>query len=156
MSKCIFISLLFFNSLWAASQISNLWTGYAYWSYDNSPMRCPLMKVKFSEDEGHFNREMGFLDCDMLGMELPPFSLNKNSKGELFSPQGVNVGLITSDSLEMEEAYDENVKIKVSMKSKGNSADYLETWYKNSSPKEIIYVIKARLFKGGSFEKLEN
>ncbi len=126
----------------AQADIAGSWRGWGEWSFDGSGARCSNVHFVFDETEEELIRRSGQLDCEYVGMEEYPLTLQKS--GESLLLNGVVVGKFDANHYQWTEKYSERVTIEVSIIRTGSHIDYTENWFdKETGP---LYEIHARLF----------
>lgn len=151
--KCAFVVFMFFPAIKvfaatdAAENLNGSWLGWVDWTYEGSGTRCDSMIV-FTQDVSSLERKKGYMDCQVVYMELEPkswilqdgqiFTLNENQ-------EKMAVGEYTNKHYIWKEAYSSNVMIYNEISIEARHMDYIEKWIQLDNGQEI-YDIKGRLF----------
>lgn len=129
-------------SINAGAAIEGRWIGWADWSYDGQGTRCSA-NLAFGETSETFTFQKGFLDCEIVIMDIPERIFTKNN-GQLLLEDAV-VGKWNTGHYEWTERYNERTVIHVSITIEGSHMDYIEHWIQDENTK--LYDIKGRLFR---------
>lgn len=129
-------------SLNAHAAIEGNWIGWADWKYQGDGPKCSA-HMSFSETADTFTFKTGFLDCDIITVDIPERVFTKIND-ELFL-ENSKVGKWNSVHYEWTERYNERTVINVSIDVEGSHLDYKEQWIQDENT--LLYDITGRLFK---------
>lgn len=136
----ILTSILLSTSAFATA--SGKWTGWVYWTFQGSGPKC-LADLTLEETEGRLHRVGGFVDCDIVTMEINEEVLTK-AEGKLFI-DGKEVGTYSQNSFQWTERYSEEVVIENTITVNGTNMDYHEKWIQADGRE--LYDLQGRFFK---------
>lgn len=140
-TKLFFFSTLIF-SLNAFAGIDGKWIGWVDWKYMGDGTRCSA-NLAFGETESTFTYQKGFLDCDIIIMDIPERLFNKS--GEDLVLENTVAGKWGNGRFEWSERYNERTVIFVSIFVEGSHMDYTEQWIQDENT--LLYDLKGRLFR---------
>ena len=126
----------------AQASLDGDWQGWGVWTYQGSGDRC-LMHFVFSDSPTQLQRKVGELNCSAVSLSIPSESFIKQGQNLILN--GVVVGKMTADHLELHEVYSPTVTIVTNVTMSGLNLDYEEIWYEKSGA--VLYKIKGRLNK---------
>ncbi|MGZ5278571.1 MAG: hypothetical protein ACXWC9_01430 [Pseudobdellovibrionaceae bacterium] len=143
--SALFLSFAIFGSLNAQADLSGTWIGWADWYFDGSGTRCPIAKLKFTEDSKQLTRVSGSVDCEFVFMDYQELAMLKKG-GELWVDDQ-KVGTFSDNNYAWTEIYSPTVRIEVTAKREAGHLDYVEHWINNEGI--LIYDIRSRVFTSG-------
>jgi hypothetical protein len=139
--KILMLAILIFSSASFAA-VQGAWIGWTYWKYDGSDTRCST-NLAFTETADNFIFHKGFLDCDIITMEIPERTFAKIGD-QLFLDQKI-VGKWNPNYFEWTERYNDRTVIHISITVDGSHMDYVEHWIQDENTP--LYDLTGRLFK---------
>ncbi len=141
MKNILSVLVLCLGSQMAFADVTGTWNGWVNWSFDGSPAHCGA-RMQFSETEKTLERQSGFLDCNVVTMQMDPRAWVLKD-GQIFEGD-VAVGTYGPQEYHWIENYSDTVQIETDIKVSGGHMDYVEVWKKKIDASEI-YVIQGRL-----------
>lgn len=142
MKKFLSILILCLGSHFAYASAAGSWLGWIYWSFDGSPTRCEA-KMKFTQTSETFERSSGFLDCNVVTMEMDPKAWALKD-GQMYE-DGKSIGIYEDNHYHWIENYSPTVQIETDVLVSGGHLDYVENWTKKLD-QSSIYHLEGRLF----------
>ena len=128
-----------------SSGLAGKWTGWGEWTYQGSGTRCD-MNLEFEDGPDYLFRKSGYFDCSVAALASDPARFTKKGT-ELLDQDGNVAGSYENNVIILNEAYNDNVEIKTTIKVSGLHFDYSEVWTEKSGRE--LYNIQGRLFSGG-------
>ncbi len=129
----------------APAGLTGKWLGWGEWTYQGSGTRCD-MSLEFEDGAAYLFRKGGYFDCSVVGLATEPARFVKKGT-QLLDQDGKVAGSYEGGVITLNEAYNENVDIKTTIKVDGLHFDYSEIWTEKSGAE--LYNIQGRLFTGG-------
>jgi hypothetical protein len=126
----------------AFANVTGSWRGWVDWIFDGSPAHCDA-RMKFNQTAQMFERQSGFLDCNVVTMDMGAKAWTLKD-GQMFE-EDMAVGTYGPQEYRWTEEDGGTVKIETEIKVSGQHMDYVEVWKKKTDESEI-YRIQGRLF----------